>query len=148
MDNAKFQELVLKKLELLDTLADNVTSLDSKVGTLTDNMANLDSRVDTLTDNVASLDSKVGTLTNDMAVLTSKVNNIDTNQVRLETEITEKIRALFDARQVSLDYFASIKNTLARIEASQESFRHMLYNVESKQREHDRELRLLRIEQK
>jgi hypothetical protein len=106
MDNEKFQELVLKKLELLDTL------------------------------------------TNDITGLTSKVDKIDANQVRLETEITEKIRALFDFRQVSLDYFTSIKDSLARIEANQESFRHILYNVESKQREQDRELRLLHIEEK
>jgi len=73
---------------------------------------------------------------------------INASQVRMENEITEKVRGLFDARDVSLDYFASIKNTLARIEASQDSFRHMLYNVEGKQREQDRELRLLRVEQK
>lgn len=56
---------------------------------------------------MASLDSRVGTLTDNMVTLASEVDNIDANQV-------------------SLDYFAGIKDTLARIEADQESFRYIL----------------------
>ncbi len=82
--------------------------------------------IGTLTGNMAGLDSRVGTPTDNMVTLASKIDKIDANQVPLETEIMEKIRALFDARPVNLDCFASIKDTLARIEADQESFRYIL----------------------
>ena len=101
----------------------------------------MDTRFGNLETNVEKIDTRINSLE-------TKIEKIDASQVRMETELAEKVRGLFDAREVSLDYFASIKNTLARIEASQDSFRHMLYNVEGKQREQDRELRLLRVEQK
>lgn len=104
----------------------------------------VDARLDDIETKVGKLDGMGVRLDN----IENKVDKIDASQVRMENELTEKVRALFDARAVSLDYFASIKNTLARIENNQDSFRNMLYNLEGKQREQDRELRLLRVEQK
>ena len=51
--------------------------------------------------------------------------------MRIETELVDKIRGLYDAREINLDYFASIKDTLARIETSQDSFSYLLHNFES-----------------
>jgi ABC-type phosphate transport system auxiliary subunit len=75
MDNEKFQELVLKKFELLDTLAHDVSNLNSKV------------------------------------------DKIDASQVRMENELTEKVRALFDAREVQNDVNEKMLYSLNRIEA-------------------------------
>ena len=75
MDNEKFQELVLKKFELLDTLAHDVSNLNSKV------------------------------------------DKIDASQVRMENELTEKVRALFDAREVHNDVNEKMLYSLNRIEA-------------------------------
>ncbi|KUG03119.1 chromosome partition protein smc [hydrocarbon metagenome] len=75
MDNDRFQELVLKKLELLDTL------------------------------------------TNDAAALKTKVDNIDASQFRMENELTEKVRGLYDFREVQNDINDRVLNSLDRIEA-------------------------------
>jgi len=74
------------------------------------------------------------------------------NQIRLETrienEVVEKIRALFDDRSVNQDYFASIKDSLARIEDRVEFLARQNIEHLNKLRDHDRELRLLRTERK
>jgi hypothetical protein len=75
--------------------------------------------------------------------LESKVDKLET---RMENEVVDKIRALFDDRSVAQDYFASIKDSLARIEDQVESLGRRNIDTDSKLREHDRELRLLRIE--
>jgi len=52
--------------------------------------------------------------------LKHKTDRIDSGLLKLETrienEVVEKIRALFDDRSVNQDYFASIKNSFARID--------------------------------
>jgi hypothetical protein len=75
MDNDRFQELVLKKLELLDTL------------------------------------------TNDATALKTKVDNIDASQLRMENELIEKIRGIYDFREVQNDINDRVLNSLDRIEA-------------------------------
>lgn len=52
-----------------------------------------------------------------MGNLESKVDKIDASQVRMENEMTEKVRALFDAREVQNDINDRVLNTLVRIEA-------------------------------
>ena len=64
MNGEGFQELVLKKLEVLDTLANDVA--DIKKG-----QSNLD--------------------------------KIDASQIRMEGELIEKVRVLFDAREAQND---------------------------------------------
>ena len=75
--------------------------------------------------------------------LESKVDKLET---RMENEVIDKIRALFDDRSMSQDYFASIKDSLARIEDRVEFLGRRNIDTDSKLREHDRELRLLRVE--
>ena len=65
------------------------------------------------------------------------------NVVAMETELTEKIRALFDDRSVNQDYFKTINNTLARIENEQLFQSSLLIDTRKKQ---EAELRLLRAE--
>jgi hypothetical protein len=52
-----------------------------------------------------------------MGNLESKIDKIDANQVRMENELTEKVRALFDAREVQNGINERIITTLDRIEA-------------------------------
>ena len=75
--------------------------------------------------------------------LESKVDKLET---RMENEVIDKIRALFDDRSMGQDYFASIKDSLARIEDRVEFLGRRNIDTDSKLREHDRELRLLRVE--
>jgi hypothetical protein len=52
-----------------------------------------------------------------MGNLESKIDKVDANQVRMENELTEKVRALFDAREVQNDINERIISALGRIEA-------------------------------
>ncbi|WP_235811146.1 hypothetical protein [Syntrophomonas wolfei] len=49
--------------------------------------------------------------------LETKVDKVDASQVRMENELTEKVRALFDAREVQNDINERIIMALGRIEA-------------------------------
>lgn len=49
--------------------------------------------------------------------LETKVDKIDASQVRMENELTEKVRALFDAREVQNDVNEKMLYSLNRIEA-------------------------------
>lgn len=69
-------------------------------------------------------------------------------ETRMENEVIDKIRALFDDRSVNQDYFASIKDSLARIEDRVDFLARQNVEHLSKLQEHDRELRLLRAEKK
>ena len=44
-------------------------------------------------------------------------DKIDASQVRMENELTEKVRSLFDAREVQNDVNERIVSTLERVEA-------------------------------
>ena len=49
--------------------------------------------------------------------LETKVDRIDASQVRMENELTEKVRSLFDAREVQNDVNEKMLYSLNRIEA-------------------------------
>jgi ABC-type phosphate transport system auxiliary subunit len=49
--------------------------------------------------------------------LETKIDKIDSNQLRMENELTEKIRGLYDFREVQNDINERIVSTLDRIEA-------------------------------
>ncbi|MFA7148891.1 MAG: hypothetical protein WC109_08710 [Syntrophomonadaceae bacterium] len=57
------------------------------------------------------------TLTEGQQMLSEKVNIIDLNQIRMENELTEKIRGLYDSREVQNDVNERIISTLERLEA-------------------------------
>jgi len=71
---------------------------------------------------------------------------VDKLELRMENEVIEKIRALFDDRSMNQDYFASIKDSLARIEDRVEFLARQNIDHLENIRKHDRELRLLRAE--
>ena len=52
-----------------------------------------------------------------MTDLSGEVKELRQSQVRMETELTEKVRALFDAREVQNDVNERIISALERIEA-------------------------------
>ncbi len=65
--------------------------------------------------------------------------------VRLENEVFEKIRALFDARQVHLDYFESLRDALSRVEENLDHLIRRERQQDIRLDEHEREIRLLRL---
>ena len=126
MDNEKFQDLVLQQLQ---ALAEGQKQLTEGQKQLTDGQ---------------------NQLTRGQNQLSERLNLLERGQtrleIRLENEVIEKIHALFDAIDVHLEYFASIKDNLARIEdrvgfLARQNVEHL-----TKLQEHERELRLLRLE--
>jgi len=69
-------------------------------------------------------------------------------ETRVENEVIDKIRDLFDDRSMNQDYFASMKGSLARIEDRAEFLARQNIEHLNKLQNHDRELRLLRTEKK
>jgi len=49
--------------------------------------------------------------------LENKIDKVDSNQLRMENELTEKIRGLYDFREVQNDINERLISTLDRIEA-------------------------------
>lgn len=131
MDNDKFQELVIKQLA---ALTESQESLTHTVSSMNVRMGALEKGQDLIAGHVNSL--------------TVDVKETRQSQVRMENELTDKVRALFDAREVTLDYFASIKNDLARLAEGQDQVKRLICHLDTKQEEQERELRLIRLERK
>ncbi len=151
------------RLEGLETrmgkVEDRLEGLGARVGKVEDRLEGLDARVGKVEDRLEGLDTRmgkvedrIGQVETGMGDIGTRIDNLEKLQLRVETrldgEILEKIRALFDARQVSLDYYASIKNSLARIEEGLDYLRRRTAEHDLKFLEYDRELRLLRMEKK
>lgn len=85
-----------KILKLLESIAGDIGGLKTDVADLKKGQFTLEDRIGTLE---------------------YKVDKIDASQVRMEKELTEKVRALFDAREVQKDVNERIISTLDRIEA-------------------------------
>ncbi|NPV27051.1 MAG: hypothetical protein HPY81_06280 [Firmicutes bacterium] len=104
MDNEKFQELVLQQLKML---SEGQNMLIHRVGTLEQGQNLLAANLMETQKNVKELTTQVGKLENQMARL----------ETRIENEIIEKIRGLYDFREVQNNVNERITSTLERIEA-------------------------------
>ena len=69
---------------------------------------------------------------------------IHQSQVKMEHELSEKLRALFDDREINKDYFESLKDGLARTEEDIEAILTILKKMDTRQTSQEREIRLLR----
>lgn len=56
-------------------------------------------------------------LDNRLDAIEAKVDQIDNSEIRMENEITDKIRSLYDAREVQSEVNERIISTLDRLEA-------------------------------
>ncbi len=120
-------------------LKGDVNLLKNDVSELKDGQKNLETRQENLENGQNILVKQVVKLTND-------VEGIRQSQVRMENDLTEKIRALFDDRSINQDYFKSIKKSLAKIEDTLQTHSFMLIELGQRQEDQETELRLLRAE--
>ncbi len=65
-------------------------------------------------------------------------------ELRLEHEVIEKVKVLFDAHSLHLDYFESIRDSQARVEELLDLVFVQVTKLDDKQKNQERELRLLR----
>ncbi len=124
--------------KLVQQLLEEMQGMKADVKDVKAGQVRLENRVD-------NIDSKIEKLETRFDGVDSKIEKLE---LRIENEVIEKVRALYDARSVNLDYFESIRDSLARIEENTDSLRRRTSNHEFKLLEHDREIRLLRMELK
>lgn len=145
MSEPLFKE-ILGKLNTLNQRVENLeegqNELKSDVSDLKKGQSRLENRMD-------SLDNRMENLENRMENLEHKTDRIDSGllkpESRMENEVIDKIRDLYDDRSVNQDYFASIRNNQARIEEKLDILVSRAIKQDRKLYEHGRELRLLRI---
>lgn len=146
------EEKILQTLDLLVNEMGSLKDGQGKIITRLDSMDarfdGIDTRLDSMENRLEGLEAGQNILAGQVVSLTGDVQEIRQSQVRMENELTDKVRALFDAREVSFDYFASIKSELVILAEGQETIKRTFYRLESKQEEQERELRLLRIERR
>lgn len=131
MENEKFQELVLKRLEDNEKFQASVLE---QLKALNQGQAKLE---------VDVKDFKFG-----QNKLEANQLNLVANQLKLETKIEhdviDNIRSLFDDRQVHLDYFAEIRKSQVRVEERLETLHHRVISQDFKLKDHENELKKLR----
>lgn len=136
--------------QLFKEILGKLNTLNQRVDSLEGGQNELKSDVSDLKKGQSQFENRMDSLENRIENLEHKTDKIDSGllklETRLENEVIEKIRALYDDRSVNQDYFASIRNNQARIEEKLDILVSRAINQDRKLDEHDRELRLLRIE--
>lgn len=70
-----------------------------------------------VTETLAKMTQDMTEMKTDVSALKADANQVETAVVRIENDLGEKIRALFNARKVQLDANNRIIESLSRIEA-------------------------------
>ena len=108
MDNEKFQELVLQQFQ----------GLAGELKALTEGQQKLDSKVDKLETRIGNIEEGQNEMKSDIAELNKGQLRLET---RMENEVIEKIRGLYEFREVQTEVNERILAALDRIEAKIES---------------------------
>ncbi len=136
------EEKILTLLETMNermaSMEDGLGSVKSDLGSVKDDLGNVKSDLRSVKDDLGNVKSDLrsvkddlGNVKNDLgnlekgqdilarqvSKLTEDVQEIRQSQVRMENELTEKVSALFDAREVQNDVNERIVTALERIEA-------------------------------
>ena len=109
MDNKKFQELVLQQLNMLTT---DIKGIKSTVSKLEVDTENLTTDMKDIKSTVSKLEVDTENLTTDMKDIKSTVSKLE---VDIENKVIEKIRALFDDREVQNERLDRIEDKLDKI---------------------------------
>lgn len=100
LDNGQFQELVIQQLSTLtksiDTLAINQEVMQADINTMK---------------------TDINTMKTDITDMKTDISSLKQSQVRMEEDLTRKITALFDSRELQKDVNQNVSRSLERIEA-------------------------------
>jgi len=175
LDNEKFQELVLQQFDKvfdklnsmenrLESVEQGQTRLETRMESVEQGQTCLETRLESVEQGQLRLETRMESVEQGQTRLETRLESVEQGQLRLETrlesvekgqirlesrmesEVTEKIRALFDSREVHMDYFVSIRDSQARIEEKLDILVDRAIDQDKKLDNHERELRLLRIE--
>lgn len=125
----EFLREILGELKSMNNRIDNLeTTMGSRIDNLETTMGNrIDTLETTMSNRIDTLDGAVGNLQSGQQALQNDIKELQVGQqgmnnrlnkleIRIENEVIDKIRALFDARSVQEDVNNRIFSTLERIE--------------------------------
>lgn len=142
------EEVLQQILAELKELRQGQEALRADVTGLQEGQARLEKGQEALRADVTGLQQGQEAQGQELKALCSDVARLDQGQqqleLRLEHEVIEKVKVLFDAHSLYLDFFESIKDSQARIEESLELVYRRLIELDNRQSSQERELRLLR----
>ncbi|MFZ5899504.1 MAG: hypothetical protein ACOYU7_10165 [Bacillota bacterium] len=149
----KALQQILEKLTNIDSRLSNLEkgqeALHADVSGLQEGQARLEKGQEVLRMDVTGLQEGQARLEKGQEVLRTDVGRLEKGQqrleLRLEHEVIEKVKVLFDAHSLYLDFFESIKDSQARTEESLELVYRRLIELDNRQISQERELRLLRV---
>jgi len=140
---ASMEKVLNQILAELQTLKEGQTRVENRIGSLEEGQSRLENRIGSLEEGQSRLENRIGSLEEGQSRLETKIDKLE---IKIESEVIEKIRALFDDRSVQMDYFTSIRDCLARVENRVEFLARQNVEHLTRLQEHDREIRLLRLE--
>lgn len=105
MTDEQRDQILITIVSKIDSLDDKVNKLDDKVNKLDDKVNKLDDKVNKLDDNVNELEKNVKQLGIEVKRNAEELVRQREKMAQLEYTLTDKINALFDAREISSDKF-------------------------------------------
>lgn len=134
--------------KVLQQILEKLNNMDNRLSNLEQGQEALRADVTGLQEGQARLEKGQESQGQELKALRSDVARLEKGQqrleLRLEHEVIEKVKVLFDAHSLHLDYFESIRDSQARIEESLDMIFGQLAKLDNQQRNQERELRLLR----
>ncbi|MCL6479931.1 MAG: conserved oligomeric Golgi complex subunit 6 [Peptococcaceae bacterium] len=100
---------------VLNQILAELKALNNRVGNVENDLSALNNRVGNMENDLSALNNRVGNMENDLSALKKGQLHLET---RIENEIVEKIRALFDAREAQSDKTNQILDKLTDIDDS------------------------------
>lgn len=99
-----------------DETASRFSGIDQKFSSIDQSFTSIDQRFDSVDQKFTSIDQRFDSIDQRFDALEKKVDKIDQNQIRMENEFTEKIRGLYDAREVMVEQLNRIEDKVGRHE--------------------------------
>ncbi len=137
------EQLLKEILGELKALNQCVGNMEQRIGSVEQRIGSVEQHIGSVEQHIGNVEQRIGSLEQGQEELAGRMERME---ALIENEIIDKIRALFDARAVHMDYFVSIRNSVARIEERVEHLARRQIETSVKLEEHDREIRLLRLE--
>ncbi len=116
MENEKFQQIVL---EHLNELTSGQKKMDSRMGNLEQDVSGLKQDVSKMDSRLGNLEQDVSGLKKDVSVMKDDVSDLKQRQLkletRIETELIDKTRILFDGWQLHEEKIDRVEGKLDQV---------------------------------
>ena len=126
---SSMEERISSMEERISGMEERISGMEERISGMEENISSLNSRFDVLNQKVDALDKKFTIITDN---LQKQIIELRQHMVVLENNLYEKISALFDAREVSLDNFERQDKSIKSIHNILEHHSYRISMLESK----------------